>query len=102
MSDSLIESCSFTSSNTSQDGGCLHLKTANVSMKKSYLSGCQSDYRGGSMHLIQQSTLRLENVKISDSYSEMFSGAIYVLSKSELFMTDSLLTSSIAEKSGGI
>ena len=101
MSDSLIESCSFTSSNASWKGGCIHLKAANVTMKQNQLSGCESDFRGGSVYLVQQSALRLENVMINDSYSE-YGGAIYVRSKSQLFLTDSVLTSSNAKKSGGI
>ena len=102
MSDSFTESCSFTSSKASRDGGCIHLKAANVTIKQSTSSGCESDYRGGSMYLVQQSTLRIENVKINDSYSRQYGGAIYVHSNSELFMTRSVITRSSAEQHAGI
>ena len=101
MSDSLIESCNFTSSNAFQDGGCIYLKAANVTMKQSNLSGCKSRYKGGSMYLVQQSTLQLDNVRINDSYSRV-GGAIYVHSKSELFMTRSVITRSSTEHHVGI
>ena len=92
MSDSLIESCSFTSSNASQEGGCIHLKVANMTMNQSYLSGCESGIRGGSMYLVQQSSLRLEKMKINDSYSKTFAGTIFVDSNSELFVSDSVIS----------
>ena len=52
------------------------------------------------MYLIQQSTLRLENVKINDSYSRMI-GTISVESNSELFISDSAI-SGRSPKVGGI
>ena len=92
MSDSLIESCSFTSSNASEDGGCIYLKVANVTMKQSNLSGCESTYQGVSMYLIQHSTLQLENVRINESYSREVCGAFCVLLNSELFVLDSAIS----------
>ena len=102
MSDSLIDSCSFTSSNASRFGGCIYLEAANVTVKHSNLSRCRSEFRGGSVNVFQQSTLRLENVMINNSYSRFKAGTIYVLSKSELFMTDSVLIDCHSEETAGI
>ena len=101
MSDSLIESCSFTSSKASRDGGCIHLKAANVTMKHSTLSQCESYGSGGSMYLIQQTTLRIENVRINDSYFRRDCGAIHIGSNSDLFVSDSAM-SGRSSNTGGI
>ena len=95
MSDSLLEFCSFTSSKALEDGGCIHLKTANVTIKHSNLSRCRSQSHGISVYIFQQSTLRLENVIISG-------GLIVASLKSELFMTDSVLTGVSSDVFGGI
>ena len=102
MGNSLIESCSFITENASKDGGCIHLKSANVTVKQSNLSGCKSGKWGGSVYVFQHSTLGLETVMINNSYSTQTTGAIYVTSESELFMTDSVLTGSGSELSGRI
>ena len=98
LGDSLIESCSFITENASENGGCVHVKAANVTVKRSNLSRCKSGNFGGSVYVLQHSTLRLETVMINNSTQT--TGAIYVQSESELFMTDSVLTGS--ELSGGI
>ena len=102
MGDSLIESCSFITENASRDGGCIHLNAANVTVKRSNLSGCKSGWWGGSVYMFHHSTLRLETVVINNSYSTQATGAIYITSESELFMTDSALTGSGSELSGRI
>ena len=102
MGDSLIESCSFTSGNASRDGGCIHLKAANVTMKQSNLSGCESNYQGGSVYVNQQTTLRLVTVVINDSYSGRFGGSIQVYFESVLFLINSTLIGRSSEKSRGI
>ena len=100
MGDSLIESCSFINENASKDGGCIHLNAANVTVKQSNLSRCKSGKWGGSVYVFQHSTLRLKTVMINNSTQT--TGAIYVTSESELFMTDSVLAGSGSELSGRI
>ena len=102
MGNSLIESCNFITENASEDGGCIHLNAANVTAKRSNLSGCKSGRLGGSVYMFDHSTLRLETVMINNSYSTQTTGAIYVTSENELFMTDSVLTGSVSELSGRI
>ena len=102
MGDSLIKSCSFISDNASEYGGCIHLKTANMTVKQSILSGCRSGYHGGSMCVFHHSTLRLETVVINNSYSTVYGGSIYVKSKVELFVIDSVLTNSSSGYFAGI
>ena len=99
MGGSLIQSCSFSFENASEEGGCIHLKAANVTVKQSNLSGCESGNWGGSVNMLQHSTLRLETVIINNSNSTRARDAIYVTSESELFVTKLVLTGSGSELS---
>ena len=74
MGDSLIESCSFISESASEVGGCIQLKAANVTIKRSSLSGCKSGNHGGSVYMSQHSTLQLETVMIINSHSAQAGG----------------------------
>ena len=100
-----IDSCNYPRENkyyyyyyyykAKQDGGCIYLKTANVTVKHSNLSGCRSESHGISVSVLEQSTLRLQNVFIND-------GVIVASLKSELFMTDSVLIDVSSDIFGGI
>ena len=114
VSDCLIESSNFTSNYASHYGGCVSLVAANVTIKRSKLSGCEGKV-GGSVSIRQHSTLQLEGVTISNSYSTggdyyrlnfnivgIYSGALFVGDISDLFIKDSIMTGCRSDFFGGI
>ena len=95
----VIVSSNFTYNNASNYGGCVSLIAANVTIKRSKLSGCKGKI-GGSVSIRQQSSLQLEEVTISNSYAPA-DGALRVDDNSDLFLKDSMMTGCHSDVSSG-
>ena len=100
MSKSLVESCEFASGNASLAGGCILCKASNGTVKQTQFSGCMSE-SGGVVAVIGDGILRLDAVKINESYSSDKGGAVHVSYNSDLSARNSTVTDSRSGKDGG-
>ena len=99
-SNSLIESCAFASDSSLEEGGCMNLEAAHVTVRRSSLTGSGSRCGTSMVKVLEQSSLTVETVIITDSCSHGDGGAFRVSDNSDLFMRDAVITSCRSEGFG--